>query len=114
MKVAIGLILMTGLMLGYFIGLDEKKANSFGWGVYFHASWCYMVAFFIFAFLDRTEGFIKQLSIIAILYSSFLGTAFVLNYYGIMQRTYGLIITSVALLVSTISCIRYGLFRDEN
>lgn len=120
MKIAIPIILiiLSTTMAIYFYDIDESKAKSWGWGVVFHATWAYclgLLAFVVnknYRLSHMDSEFLKITSI----YCIGLGTAFVLNYYGFIEREYFLVISSIAIAAGTFCIVKagvtHGLFKD--
>lgn len=115
-KIAIPAILFIhsfGCLI-YFHDLTIEKCNSWGWSVYFNClpllCLCLMSAFFSVS--DKHTPYDKYFLLVESFFSISLLLAFELNYKGIITHTYGLIISSLGVALTTLM-ITFSLINYE-
>lgn len=100
--------------LVYWIDPDKIHWLSFAWATYFHC----IQAFFlfticlIFIYIRKKNLFDNQFLIIEAVYNLILCLTFELNYKGYFAHTYGLIITSAAIVFCTVLILKVGIQYD--
>lgn len=108
-KIAIPFVLFIHSFgsLIYFVNLTPEKVNSWGWAVYFNClpllPMCLLC--FYFSVGEKSTPFDKYFLLIESFFSISLILAFELNYKGILQHTYGLIISCAAVSLTTVMIV---------
>lgn len=108
-KIAIPFVLFIHSFgsLIYFVNLTPEKVNSWGWAVYFNClpllPLCLLC--FYFSVTEKSTPFDKYFLLIESFFSISLIFAFELNYKGIIQHTYGLILSCLSVSLTTVMIV---------
>lgn len=98
----------------YFYDPQKTHWKSFGWATYFHCTQALFICVFctVFALVNKKSFFDNQFLLIEVLYNLALTVAFILNFNGILQHTYGLIITCLSIISCTGIILLFGIKHD--
>lgn len=112
------LTLHTCANWAYFYDPGKTHMYSGAWGTYFHCVQAFALFTFcmIFAYTGRKSFFDKQFILIEAFYNLTLFFAYELNYKRILINNHSLMITGIAIALSTLllmySGIKHGYFKD--